>query len=143
MDMAKVRRYRDLRAAQSASEVEAKTIKAEADELEQQLLEEFAEEGTDSVSLDGTTVYLRRDLFAAKKDGIETPDVVKALVACGLGHFVTDTYNANTLSAHLRALDDTDTPLPPELDEVIYGFEKYSIRTRAAGASGRRSRKND
>jgi hypothetical protein len=80
------------------------------------------------------TIFTRRDLYArAKEEGPAGRQAVcDALRANRLGQFVFDSFNVNTLSAHVRALErnyaeelkrgeipDTAALLPPDLAAVL------------------------
>lgn len=131
-----VRRYKRIRELQAAADTEAKTLKTEADALEAQLVDLFVEHGMQNLSLDGKTVYLHRSTFAQRKAGATAEDVKDALRAAGQGDLVTETVNAQTLSAYVRDILDSDEggQLPDPLDEVLELGERYSIRINAAGS---------
>lgn len=139
MDMAKVKRYRDLRREAKRNEDARKALTAEADKLEREILEAFVDAEVQSVQVDGSTVYLERKLWAQKEtdpstdEPVPTEVVVEALNAAGLGDFVQEGYNTNTLSAYLRDLDENEEPLPPALRGVIKAAEVFKIRYRKAG----------
>ena len=128
MDMAKVKLYRDLRDEQKRLEGEAEGIKARANEIERELVEEFSDEGVQNVKIDGSTVFLRRELWAQKEQGVSSDDVVEALREAGLGDFVALGYNSSALSARLRELDADDAPLPAALVGVVKVAEVFKIR---------------
>lgn len=140
MDMDKVKRYRDLRVAAASAGAESKGLTAEADALERQLIEQYAEEGVQNIRVDGSTVYLERKVYAQKEKGpdgevVETSAVTEALIAAGLGDFVTPTYNVNTLSAYLRELDEQGEPLPEALVGLVRPAEVFKLKHRKAGSS--------
>jgi len=130
MDMERIREYIRLRRLQKEREAEAETIKDQADQIEQQLLEEFAVAGVQNMSVDGTTVYLQRQVWAQVDQAYTKEEVIDRLRQSSLDHFVRESYNTNTLSSWLRDLEREDEPLPPALDGVIRPFEKYQLRTR-------------
>lgn len=128
MDTNDLKTYARLRRQQEASAAEADAIKAQADELEKKLIEAFSEEGMQRATVEGQTIYLRRDLYAQKKPGVEASDLEAALVKSGLDHFIKPAVNMQSLSAYLRDLDKTETELPDDLAAVVQGFEKFSVR---------------
>lgn len=132
LDLDKVKRYRDLREAQKRSKAESEGLREEADRLEQELLEDFVEEGVQNVRVDGSTVFLHRQIWAGKEEGVETPAVVSALKTAGLGHLVGENYNGQTLAAYLRDLDRNEEPMPAELVGVIKPVEVFQIRQQRA-----------
>ena len=139
----KLRRYRELRDAAAASESEAKAIKEAAALLEIELVEAFTEAGTQSVNLDGKTIYLHRSTFAQRKAGFDSEDIKVALRACGAAELVTETVNANTLSAWVRELveaaeDGRGPGLPEAAAEVLELGERYAVRIIASSGKVRR-----
>lgn len=139
LDLTKIRRYKELREAQGVSEAEGKAMKEEADALQQEIVDMFAEAGTDKVTLDGKTIYLHRATFAQRCEGIDAEAVKAALRAAGpdAAVLIAETVNAQTLSAFVRELVEGDEPvgLPPELVGILELGEKYTARITAAGRS--------
>jgi hypothetical protein len=116
-------------------EDEAKALKDRADAIQEQLMGRFMERSLAQVCVrtcaGRATVYLRRDLWATKPEGVTAADVCAALKATGHGDFVSEHYNVNTLSAWVREFDrdDRDVPILPDgLRDVISVTEKYSLR---------------
>jgi len=130
MDMDRVREYVRLRRRQAEADAQAAAVKQQADELEQRLLEEFAQDGVQNMNVEGTTVYVHRSLNASVDPAYEREQVIERLRDAGLDHFVRDSYNSQTLSAWFRDLDREGEPLPPSLEGVIVPFERFSLRTR-------------
>ena len=130
MDMARVREYVRLRRQQRERETETEAIKEQADQIEAQLLEEFAVDGVQSMSVDGMTVYLSRQLWASIPDGVEKEQVIDGLKSAGLEHFVRENYNTQTLSSWMRDLEREDESLPEPLQGLLTGSERYNLRVR-------------
>lgn len=139
LPIAKVRRYKELKEAQAASEAEAKAIKDEANKLEAELIDDFAEAGVQNINVDGKTIYLHRSVFAQRCPGVDAEDVKAALIAAGAGDLITDTINANTLSAWVRELteDDDAKGLPPEVVGILEPGERYAVRVIAGGTKAK------
>ena len=116
--------------------------------MRMRIAEWFAEQGMETVRVDGYTVYIRRQLWAGYQtpDGdlsaeerrgwkqrfidmlktakwtIPDPDQPGATRTMSTGHLIHDDYNAQTLSALIRELpvDEQGEPmLPPELKSSI------------------------
>lgn len=136
LDFAKLRRYRELREAQGISEAEVKAFKEEATKLEAELVDMFTDAGMQNINLDGKTIYLHRSVYAQRLPGKTLEDVKAALIAAGAGDLVTETVNANTLSAWVRELtEDDDAPgLPDEVAAVLEPGERFGVRINAAGS---------
>lgn len=104
-------------------------LKVKASEIEQELLKEFERDGMASMSIDGRTVYLRRDLRANAKAG-QREAVCRALKANGVGDLVSEGFHAGQLSAWVRELEKLEEPLPEQLDELLNVNEMFSVRIR-------------
>ena len=140
LPMAKLMRYKELRATQGAIEAEAGAIKEEADILERELVEAFTDAATQRLTVDGKTIYLHRATFAQRAEGVTADQIREALLECAPS-LVTSTVNSNTLSAYVREFLDADEPreLPEPLRDLLELGERYSVRVTAAGKSGRKA----
>jgi len=108
-------------------EAEVNQLKADLSGLEEKLVNLFAEAGIQNIKTKtGETVYLNREVFA-KLVG----DQKKAYTAfrrAGLGDFVKETVNAQTLRAWVREVDEV---LPKGLRPYIDITEIYRMRMRS------------
>lgn len=128
MDTDRLKEYARLRRVEKELGAESAAVKAEADKMEQELLEAFAESGLTSLKVDGSTVYLRRELWASRRPGATPLDVCEAFEKAGMGQFVNQNYNSQTVSAWLRELDASGEPVPEPVDQVLTAAEKFSLR---------------
>ena len=103
-------------------------LKDVRDVLEEQLLEQFAETGTQSVRVSGKSVGMRRDVYAKILDPERLHD---ALRAAGFGDLIQPKVDSTKLSALVREFDRGDVECPAELAEVVTASEKFSIRVTA------------
>ena len=105
-------------------EDEVEVLKAQRAKLQAAIVEDFAQEGIDSVRMDGRKVYLRRDLRAnVLSEKVE--DAAKAFRLAGYGDMVRDSINANTLSAFVR---ENEGRLPASIEPFVSVYEQFSIR---------------
>ena len=98
-------------------------------EVEQQILKEFETSGVSNVRINGELVYLHRQLWARARDG-DKHALCAALRANGLGLFVEESCNTNSVSAYVREQDAQGIELPAGLAEVIEVTEVFSVRSR-------------
>ena len=105
-----------------------KELADERSRLEQQLLDDFQQNGIQSIRANGATVYLERKLWA--RPNAPRDKVAAALRDAGLDEYVKEDFNTNSISAYARELDETGEELPPELQEVLTVNEVFKVKTR-------------
>lgn len=113
-------------------EAQVKGVKEEANELEQRLLDEFAQESVNRITVDGTTVYLRTQRFASIAEGATKEDLVDALEADSHSRgLVARNFNWNSVHAYVRELvgEDGSEPLPEQLQGIVKVTETFNLRT--------------
>lgn len=108
-----------------AAAIEDKEAKAIMDELAPQILEQMALDGEPRFCAYGITYSPTRRLFVGPDSSVEANKAVvaQALVASGLGDYVKPDYNANSLSAYVRAVAEEhggrDTMTTSELRSLL------------------------
>jgi hypothetical protein len=85
---------------------ELKEVEAKLDTLEYQLRDLLGTGGFEKVRVDGFSIFLRRQLYVRARDGASREDVIAVLKAYGMEHFVSEKYNVQTLSKHVRELEE-------------------------------------
>jgi len=122
-----VAEFADLTEKRRKLEAEVKRMATELAAREEKLVDEFAQAGIQNIKTKtGQTIYLNREVFA-KLVG----DQKKAYTAfrrAGLGDFVKETLNANTLRAYVREMDEV---LPRGLQPYVDITEVYRMRMRS------------
>jgi hypothetical protein len=120
-------------------------LKNEARELEQKILDDWADRGQRRAAVDGLCVFVRSEMYCAKKPEISGREMARVLTLLGLGQLVG--YNATGLKRHVRQRlaaakqrqgiqDDIpqgivlDAVLSPELAAMITLGETVRLRTR-------------
>ena len=122
-----VSQYANLTIKRRDLEAEANRLKTELLAIEEKLVEEFSQAGVQNVKTTaGQTVYLNREVFA-KLVG-DQKKAYTALRRAGLGDFVKEAVNAQTLRAYVREVDEV---LPKGLQPYIDITEVYRIRMRS------------
>ena len=110
---------------------ELESLKEERERLEQAVLDELAEGGLTSVTIDGRTIYTRRDIFPRYPQGKEA--AIKLVLQGEFREIAktrTDIHH-QTMRALLIELSETDS-LPPEWEGVIEVGEVYRVGNTAA-----------
>ena len=122
-----VAKYASKTEARRKLDAESKRLATEIAALDARLVEEFAKTGIQNVkTASGQTVYLNREIFATL-----TGDLKKAKTAlrrAGLGEFIKEGVNSQTLRAYVREMDEV---LPRGLQPYIDIKEVFRIRMRS------------
>jgi len=122
-----VSEFADLTEQRRKLEAEVKKLATDLAAREERLVEEFGQAGIQNIKTKtGQTIYLNREIFAKL-----TGDHKKAYTAfrrAGLGDFVKETVNANTLRAWVREMDEV---LPKGLQPYIDVTEVFRMRMRS------------
>jgi len=112
------------------SEEFTKQLKAEYNEMADELMEEWMETGNTLTNCDGRTIHLHTYTFAKKLADDEA--VFAALRASGHGALIKGNVPAQTLASAVKEREEEDGHLPPEWDGIIEAGHKRSIRVRKA-----------
>lgn len=133
MDVEDVKQYIALSGRAKELGTKLDSVKEEIAQLQDKLLKDFEREGVANLTVDGRTVYLHRQLWARARPEVERHEITSALKRAGLGQFVSESFNMQTLSAWVRELEAAEEALPPELSDVLTTSEVWSLRVRKAG----------
>jgi len=102
-------------------------------ELEEPVMDFMAQMGLERVRINGMTVYIRRELWAGAVDG-DYEKACKALKEAGLGDYVQERFNTQSLSAYIREADKEEggweANVPPVLRDAIKVTEKFRLQAR-------------
>jgi hypothetical protein len=131
--MERVREYARLRAERSELEDRLAEIKANLEMLEPIALDYFQAHGVDRVSLDGVTLYLRRKVWAEKREGVTSEQAVNALHRFGFEDFSRHTVDWQGLSALFRERDreeGIESAVPEALRVAFTAVERFKIGAR-------------
>ena len=114
---------------------EVKKLKETLKEAEIELLAYWSENGISKTTIDGTTLYVSRKLWA----GGDTDDLVYALKEEGLEDLIKPNVNRNTLTAYVKEITgatptmstgEIHAALPPRLQAAIEITEKITFNMR-------------
>ena len=111
---------------------ETKKNNAEIEETEYKLSMEMASSETQSFNRSGTLFYLCTKLCAsAVKEN--KAELYEALKNEGYGSLITETVNANSLSAFVKEqMADNDDQIPDWLEGKVNVFDKVTVNLRKA-----------
>ncbi len=100
-------------------EAEGKRINARLAELQEPLLDWFAERGIQNIRTKKGTVYVAHEFFCNKKGGVATQQVCDALEQIGMGRLVSPAYSAASLKSWVREQIESGADLPEQLDGLL------------------------
>jgi len=101
-------------------------IDEELEKLEESLLEDFQNIGLSKITLDNSTVYIKKRLFVSPKDG-NREAVLEALRESELTEFIQENFNTNTLTAYVREQFESGFKLSQSLEESLKVSEKFTL----------------
>ena len=122
-----VAEFVELTAERRKLEGKVRQLATELAAREEKLVEEFAQAGIQNIkTATGQTVSLRREIFAKLTGDLKKSHT--ALRRAGLGDFIKEGVNTQTLSAYVRELEEV---LPKGLQPYINVTEVYRMRMRS------------
>ena len=125
-------RLKALRDRKAELEAELKDINARIDDADWHLSNLMAESETQNFTHAGTMFCLTTKTRASAKAG-RKDDLFAALRDEGYGDMITETINANNLSAFVKELiAENGDALPEWLDGLVSVFEKTTVGVRKA-----------
>lgn len=140
MDTARINRWLDLEVARKAAKAEFDRIVAEMKELADPIVSDMLEAGIPEMSNGKVKAKLNRVIVTSQAKGMTKIDVANALVASGLGDYVSPDYNANSLSAYIRSVEaefgdgmpmspeEIKAKLPKPLASAVNVLEVYQLK---------------
>jgi len=121
----------ELRDRKKALDDELKAVNARITEVEEQLASKMVEEEIQSFQRSGKTFYVTTKVFASAVPERKA-ELFAWLKEHGFGDMVTETVNANTLSAWVREQLEESESLPEGLEELVNVYEKTTVGIRKA-----------
>ena len=94
------------------------------------VLKYFEREGIDKITIDGMTLYPKRELYSKWQPGINSKNAADKLEALGFSEFVSKSANAIRLRSYVRELDANGEAIPDELQDIITISELFKVGHR-------------
>ena len=107
-----------------------KVIAGRLGQLQEPLLNHFADTGIQNASVNGLTVYVRMDRYVSKRGDASSEQVCAALRDCGLSYMVSDSYNAQSLKSKIREYIEEGADVPESLKQLLNIGEVARLATR-------------
>ena len=121
----------ELKDRKKALDDELKAVNSRIAEVEEQLANKMVEEEIQSFQRSGKTFYVTTKVFASAVPERKA-ELFAWLKEHGFGDMVTETVNANTLSAWVREQLEESETLPEDLEELVNVYEKTTVGIRKA-----------
>ena len=118
----------ELDAKRKGLDFEVAQIKEKRAKLERQMLEEFMDEGVQSMKVDGRTCYLHRRVVVSAQDKQAACDFMKGKE---LEDYVKEGFDVRSIAAYVKEMEMAEEPLPDGFDDVFKRGEIFTIKTRA------------
>lgn len=131
MDNRTLKKFLRLTRDKKALDVKLEKVKQDLKESEKVLRAQFEKAGLDSTKVDGTTIYLHRQVWARAKDG-DRGAVLVALRETEMDEYITENFNTNSLSAYVRECEKEGQEIPEKLKACLEITEVFSLRTRSS-----------
>jgi hypothetical protein len=132
VEMEKLKTYAKLLKQKNELEAELKSVKGKMSDIEDDILDYFAENGVDQIRVDGVTLYPRSQLWASAKTETE----MKILAEHGHQDLVEEKVNTHRLSALIREmLQETENKTLeelPEWTEILSISERFKVGYRSS-----------
>jgi hypothetical protein len=109
-----------------------KMVEGRMEQLHPAVLAYFEQTSTQRVTRSGMTLFIRREIWAAHAEGADDLKIKDALRLAGMGEFVPQRVNWQSLHAYVREVVERGDALPPELEGAIRISEVFKVGARAA-----------
>lgn len=129
-DINTVEKYAKLENDKASLEDQLAAVKAKLDDLRPGVLEYFQSHSVDKLTSAGRTLYLRREIWAGRPDGVTPQQLSRVLDDLGMDEFHEDAPKMQSLSAWLRELDRDGKEIPPGLQPVLVANEVFKLGSR-------------
>lgn len=119
-----------LREKKAAWEEKLDILKGEIETTEQKLIEVMTQTDTQNFTHSGTQFSIRTSTHASTRAGMKA-DLFRALRGEGYGELITETINANTLTAFVKEQREAnDGELPEWMTDLVSVYDEKKISVR-------------
>jgi len=127
-DIRQVKKYAVLCNEKAKLERELKQVKGGLTKLEAPVLEYFADQGVQSVNVEGRTLSLRKEVWAKQRGDFSNEERMVLVQAAGYPELVKESVNTNTLSSLFRErMAEGLDAVPAKLACCYEASESYKI----------------
>lgn len=107
-----------------------KIIQERVGQIQEPLLNHFADTGIQNARVGDLTAYVRMDRYCSKKSEASTEAICQVLRESGLGYMVSDGYNASSLKSKIKEYIDNEIEIPESLSSLLNIGEIPRLATR-------------
>jgi len=107
-----------------------KKVKSDIEETEPGVLDHFQKMGISKTTVEGITVYIRRQIWAAKNPDVSIAELVKVFKSNDMGEYCEPRLNAQSISAWVREFDERSEELPADIAAVLKVSEVFKLGHR-------------
>ena len=126
LNMGLMKRYAQLENEIEKVEAQLKKLKSQKALMEETIMDDFVNTGIDKLTIMGRTIFTSTLVVAKYGDREQAADALKA---AGLGVYLKENFNANSLSAYVRTQIKNGEQLPPEFEGVIWSEEIHRVKS--------------
>lgn len=124
------KKFIELTKEKRAIEERLKIINGELSNLQDPILNEFQEQGVQSMNIDGMTMYIQSQLWAKRNPECPPELAIKALEEAHLEEYIKPSFNTQALSKHFREREENNEEIPPCLLGKIDIVRDYKVAAR-------------
>ena len=126
-----INRFAALSKLQKTLKAELSDVNGELASLQEVVQTQFEQAGTQSMNIQGVTMYVGSSLYAKKAtETTSTDDMIRVLKEAHLEEYYGPTVKTASLSAYFRRCEELGEPVPKCFTGVIDVSRKYEIKTR-------------
>lgn len=125
-----IKRFVELTKTKRQLEAEVKLINADLKKLQDPVLEYFHEQGIQSTSIDGMSVFISSKLYAKRCPDVSLDDAIHALQEARLDSFTAPAINTQGLSKYFREAEEIGEEVPSCLEGKIDVNRYYEVVAR-------------
>ncbi len=107
-------------------------VKKEQAQLQEYILDDWANRGQKSANVDGLTIYVAQDFYCTKRSDVSTEQLIETLRQHGLERVIQVGYNASSLKAFIKEQIADGSAIPEPLQRMLHYDTIPRLRARLA-----------
>ena len=127
-DLERMKRLVTINAELKELSEQEKKLKEEREKIEPLILDYFAEEGIEKITVTGMTLFPVKEIWASLTKG--NKEGLKILREHGLEDYIYETVNSQSISAFVREFERNEEEIPDWVHKALNVSEKFRVRVR-------------